>query len=242
MLTDLSGQVAIVTGASRGVGRAIAVRFSELGASVALFGRNTDALARTAELCAEHTAVAGTWSPELSDTDALAAAVREVNEQCGRIDILVNNAGVFYPDRVDSADPFDIDRMIDVNLKGLMHATRICLPYLKESCMARGRAVLINIASNAGRFGIPGEAAYCASKHGVIGFGEGLFQEERELGLKVCALSPGWIATEMVEDCGIDMDRAIRPSEVAEMASVVARWPAGSCPTEIRLYPQRDPR
>ena len=242
MLADLSGQVAIVTGASRGVGRATARRFSELGASVALFGRSRDALEQTAALCAEHTAPAGIWTPELSDTEELALAVRGVLEHCGRLDILVNNAGVFYPDRVDSADPFDMDRMLDVNLRGLMHATRLCLPHLKESCMQHGRAVLIFVASNAGRFGIPGEAAYCASKHGVMGFSEGLFREERELGLKVCALCPGWIATEMVEETGIDMDLAIRPGEVAEMAAVVARWPDGSCPTEIRLYPQRDPR
>jgi len=242
MLKDLTGQVAIVTGASRGVGRATAIRLSELGVRVALFGRDEAALAATAEICSAHSSLAGIWSVELSDTEELAAAIRAVNERCGQIDILVNNAGVFYPDRLDSADSFDIDRMIDVNLKALMHATRLCLPYLKESCMARGRAVLIFIASNAGRFGIPGEAAYCASKHGVMGFSEAMFQEERELGLKVCALCPGWIATEMVEECGIDMQRAIRPAEVAEMVAVIARWPDGSCPTEIRLYPQRDPR
>ncbi|MCB1219256.1 MAG: SDR family oxidoreductase [Planctomycetales bacterium] len=241
MLIDLSGQVAIVTGASRGVGRATAIRLSQLGASVALLGRNQAALERTAELCREHAEIAGCWSPELSDTEELAAAVHDISESCGRIDILVNNAGVFYPARLDSADPFDIDRMLDVNLKGLLHATRICLPYLKESCMARGRAVVVNISSNAGRFGIPGEAAYCASKHGVMGFSEGLFQEERELGLKVCTICPGWIATEMVEESGIDMDRAIKPSEVAEMVATVVRWPDNSCPTEIRLYPQRSP-
>jgi 3-oxoacyl-[acyl-carrier protein] reductase len=242
MLQNLNGQVAIVTGASRGIGRAIAVRFSELGASVALFGRNDAALARTAELCSEHTAPAGIWQPELTDREELGEAIRAVGEKTGRIDILVNNAGVFYPERVDSSDPFDWDRMLDVNLKSHMHATRIALPWLKESCMQYGRAVLIFISSNAGRHGIPGEAAYCASKHGIMGFSEGLFQEERELGLKVCALCPGWVATEMVEESGIDLDRAIKPAEVAEMAAVIARWPAGSCPTEIRLYPQRDPR
>ncbi|MCB1216629.1 SDR family oxidoreductase [bacterium] len=241
MLTDITGQVAIVTGASRGVGRAVALRLSELGARVALFGRNQAGLERTAELCAEHTPPAGIWTPELGNREELETAIHEVNERWERIDILVNNAGVFYPDRVDSADPFDIDRMLDVNLRALIHATRCCLPYLKESCMARGRAVLVNIASNAGRFGIPGEAAYCASKHGVMGFSEGLFREERELGLKVCAICPGWIATEMVEESGIDMDRALRPAEVAEMTALVARWPDNSCPTEIRLYPQRDP-
>lgn len=242
MLIDLKEQVAIVTGASRGVGRATAVRLTELGASVALFGRNQAALDRTAELCREHGEIAGIWTPELGNTAELEEAIHDVNASCGRIDILVNNAGVFYPDRVDSADPFDWDRMIDVNLKALMHATRICLPFLKESCMARGRAVLINIASNAGRFGIPTESAYVASKHGVMGFTESLFQEERELGLKVCAVCPGWIATEMVEDSGIDMDRALRPQEVAEMVAIISRWPDNSCPTEVRLYPQRDPR
>jgi len=124
-----------------------------------------------------------------------------------------------------------------VNVNGLMCVTRHARPHL----VAAGRGAVIQIASVAGRMSFSGGGAYCASKHAVMGYTEAVFEDVREAGVKVTAICPGFVNTDMVSGRGLLMDRMIQPADVATAALFVAGFPDTGCPTEIVLRPQRSP-
>ncbi len=235
---SLHGSVALVTGASRGIGRAIAEGLAAEGCDLGLVARRKRGLLKTARLCAESLAQAVPIQADLARKKAAEEVVRRTIDAFGRLDILVNNAGVMLRGAAHDADLADWDQTLEVNLRALMHLTRHALPHL----MRRPRSAVINISSIAGKMGFPGGGAYCASKHGVMGFSEALFEDVREHGVKVCAICPGYVRTELVSARGgLDPDRMIQPEDVAEAVLFVARFAHTGCPTEIVLRPQRTP-
>jgi ketoreductase len=231
----LSGKASLVTGASRGIGEAIARRFALEGARVLLAARDVEAIERTAaELTgsgAQAFAVACDVTRESSILSAVAAAV----ERFGTLDVLVNNAGLGGPTPLDDRDTdadARWDAIVATNLTAVFRVTRAASPHL-----SRGGRV-INMSSVLGRFGVPSYAAYCASKHGVIGLTRALALELAPRHITVNAICPGWVETEMarqgfrrfgsVEEGRsaaanmAPLKRVLEPEEIAGLAAYLA--------------------
>jgi 3-oxoacyl-[acyl-carrier protein] reductase len=184
----LEGKVALVTGASRGIGAAVARKLDERRVNLGLASRSGDDLGldAVAQPC------------DVRELDQLESIVAATVERFGRLDILVVNAGVGAYGRFLDLSLEHLDEMIDVNLKGTLYAVRAALPHLVES----GNADIVTIASEAGRRGLPYEATYCASKFGQVGFTRALDHELREHGVRCTNVCPGGVATDFALDQG----------------------------------------
>lgn len=187
---QLRGQVAIVTGASRGIGAAIAEKLGSQGATVALAARSAEGLSATAERVRAAGGIAATVPTDVTAPSALETLVARVNDEFGAIDILINNAGIESIGPFAELDIEEITALLMTNVGGLQILTRLVLPEMVD----RRRGKIINIASVAGWGGTPLAATYVASKHAVLGFSFSLRAEVRPYGVTVSALSPTWVA------------------------------------------------
>jgi 3-oxoacyl-[acyl-carrier protein] reductase len=199
----LSGRVAVVTGASRGIGRAIALALSNAGAVVAG--------------CALH-ATPGVASCDVRVADDVARFAEDVQRRLGPPDILVNNAGTVARARLDELSVEAWDDVVDANLKGTFLVTRAFLPLMR----ARGSGRIINIASISGRQGTAGLTAYCAAKHGVVGLTRALAEELRPDGLVANAVCPGSVDTEMLRTGRPGAKPDMSPEDVAGVVLYLA--------------------
>ncbi|MEU6910699.1 SDR family NAD(P)-dependent oxidoreductase [Streptomyces coeruleorubidus] len=200
MASNLTGTVALVTGASSGIGAATARELAEHGASVALVARRKD---RLEDLAAEIEKAGGTTlvvEADITDRNQAEGAVEQVVERFGRLDTLVNNAGLMLLGPVVGADAEEWDRMIAVNLQGLLYTTRAALPHLLRAAEQGPRQVadIVNISSQAGRAASKGYGVYNLTKFGVNGFTESLRQELAQRHVRVGVLEPGAVETELV--------------------------------------------
>ena len=190
-MSDLTGKVALITGASRGIGAAAARAFVARGARVVLAARRAAPLAALAE---ELGAAALAVACDVARHDEVAAAVASAVERFGRLDILVNNAGVIEPIAdLAAADPGDWARLIDINLKGVFHGMRAALPGM----IAQGGGTILTVSSGAASRPLEGWSAYCASKAGVAMLTRACDLETRAMGIRAIGLSPGTVATDM---------------------------------------------
>ena len=199
MTRRLDGTVALVTGASSGIGQATAVELAREGASLALVGQRAD---RLTDLAAQITAAGGkalALPTDVTDASAVAEAVERTAEELGRLDILVNNAGVMLLGPTPGADLNDWRRMVDVNLTGLMHTTHAAIPHLLKAANDGPRQVadIVNISSLNGRTAFAMSAVYSATKFGVNGFTEALRQELTRQHVRVAVVEPGSVDTEL---------------------------------------------
>jgi 3-oxoacyl-[acyl-carrier protein] reductase len=234
MLQDIAGNVAIVTGASRGIGRAIAIMLADEGCHVALMARSADGLEETAKMCRSKNAEALTVAVDIRDVDQLHRGVEDTVRKFGRLNILVNNAGVGLLESSLNADAAKYRKVIETNLIGSMNATVFSLPHIKQ----QGSGSIIFIASISAKITYAEGAAYCASKHGILGFAGCVFEDVRRHNIKVCSICPGYVDTEMVADIGLNKKEIIQPEDVAEAVRMVVKFPSNSCPTEIILRSQ----
>lgn len=198
-MRTLEGTVALITGASSGIGEATAVELSELGASVALVARRTD---RIDALAARLNASAGPGkavaiTADVTDEAQARAAVEQSVAAFGRLDTLVNNAGLMLLGPAVGADLSEWQRMIDLNVTGLMYCTHAALPHLLDAAASNAIADIVNISSVAGRVARNGSAVYNATKHAVGAFSEALRQEVARRHLRVSLVEPGGTATEL---------------------------------------------
>ena len=233
----LNDQVALISGASRGIGRAIATRLAKHGVGVALVSRNVEALEETARACGEFGNPVLTLPCDLENTESIQQLVSQATAKLGGLNILINNAGVTGPGSADSGDLEAWDLAIDINLRALMHLTRRALPEIEKASWG----AVINIASMAGRRPFGGMGAYSATKHGVVGFTHAMFEDVRERNIKVCALCPGFVATGMTSQMGLSVEKMIQPDDVALAVEFVLTYPDTGCPIEIQIMPQRSP-
>jgi 3-oxoacyl-[acyl-carrier protein] reductase len=233
MTSVLQGKVAFVTGASGGIGAAVARALSASGVKVALASRRGDDLG----LPDSHGLTC-----DVSDPDEVDASVGATVERFGRLDILVANAGVGAYGPFLELSREHLDEMIDVNLKGTLYAVRAALPHLLES----GEADIITLASEAGRRGLPYEAVYCASKFGQVGFTRALDHELREHGVRCTNVCPGGVAT----DFALEEGRGRKPEalagmmsaeDVAEVVMFVLTRPRNHRILETALRPMTEP-
>jgi len=189
----LTGKVAMVTGGGTGIGKAVSLTFAKSGARVAIASRNSSHLANIAE---EFKSLGHSPLPIQMDVrikEQVQGAVARVVETWGSIDILVNNAGLSGLSRMDDPDDSRWHNILETNLTGMYLVTKEVLKVLKDHSGGR----IINISSVLGKFGVAGYSAYCASKHGMIGFTRALALETARRGITVNAICPGWVDTEM---------------------------------------------
>lgn len=238
MRRDIRGSVALITGAGRGIGRAIARGLAEEGCDVGLMARSEGELEETARLCREQGVRALPFPVDLADGCALETAVRACVERLGGLNILVNNAGISEDGPATEADLDGWERMLRVNLLAAMQATRLALPHILQ---ANGGAVIF-IASLAAKFTAGGMAGYVASKHGLLGFSGSVFEDVRERDIKVCAICPGWTDTGMMDTSAFAREGVIQPEDVADAVRFVVTFPLSACPTEIVIHPQHRPQ
>lgn len=217
MTGPLAGGTAVVTGASRGIGRAIALRLAEAGADVALWARDATALQRVAaELTALGARVQAT-ACDVADPDAVNAAAELVRRALAPVTIVVNNAGTVLRKPTMTISDAEWRRVIAVNLDGTFFVTRAFLPDLTR---AGGR--VINVSSIAGREGTPLLAAYCAAKHGVVGLTRALAEELRAAKVSVNAICPGSVDTVMLREGMPGASPAMSPDDIARTALFLA--------------------
>lgn len=187
----LTGQTAVITGASRGIGAATARHLAELGANVVLAARSGEEIET---LAAEIGAKALALPCDVADWSQVQALVSRAAAHFGAVDILVNNAGVIDPiARLDQSDPAAWGQVVDINLKGVYHGIRAALPGMT----ARGSGTIINISSGAATGALEGWSHYCATKAAVLSLTRCTDKEYRDAGIRVIGLSPGTVATEM---------------------------------------------
>jgi NADP-dependent 3-hydroxy acid dehydrogenase YdfG len=192
-VAELEGKVALITGASSGIGEATAKALAKQGAKVALVARRGDRLAELAEAIERSGGEALPVEADVSDHGKVEALVGQVKGQFGGLHILVNNAGVMLLGPVDGADVEDWRRMLEVNLLGLLYCTREAMPVIRES----GGGDIVNVSSVAGRRATLGTAVYNMTKWGVTGFSEALRQEAMHSNIRVTCVEPGWVETEL---------------------------------------------
>jgi len=199
MTSQLTGTVALVTGASSGIGEATARRLAEDGASVALVARRRDRLEALAAEIEQAGGTALAVEADITDRTQAEAALQQSAERFGRLDILVNNAGLMLLGPVVGADPEEWDRMIAINAQGLLYTTHAALPYLLKAAEDGPRQVadIVNISSIAGRVAWNGYGVYNMTKFGVNGFTEALRQEVTKRHVRVGVLEPGGVTTEL---------------------------------------------
>jgi NAD(P)-dependent dehydrogenase (short-subunit alcohol dehydrogenase family) len=213
----LAGKVAVVTGASRGIGRAIATHFADAGARVALLARSADALAVASADIARRGGSAIAVRCDVSQSAEVAAAAAEVRAALGAVDIVVNNAGSVLRKPALDIDDAEWRRVLAVNLDGTFFVTRAFGPDL----VARGGRI-INVASIAGRQGTPLLTAYCAAKHAVVGFTRALAEELRGAKVAVNAICPGSVDTEMLREGLPGVAPDMTPDDIARTALFLA--------------------
>ncbi len=231
---ELKGKVALVTGASRGIGRAIALRLAQAGADIALIYASNGQAAQEAAGQVEALGVrALALRADVSDFAQAQAAYAQVKEALGAPDILVNNAGITRDGLAMRMSQADFDRVVQVNLNGAFYLTRAALP----DFVRRRSGRIINITSVSGLDGNPGQANYAASKAGLVGLTKALAREVASRGITVNAVAPGFVDTDMTAAMNPDtlaqalklvpMGRAAQPQEIAGAVAFLAGPDAG---------------
>jgi len=211
----LTGKVAIVTGASRGIGRAISLALVREAATVVLAARAIDKLKETAELVTAAGGKAHIIPTELTDEQSIKNLVRATSEGFGRLDILINNAGITHSAKLEETSTEDWDRCIRTNARAPFILCREALPLLRRS----EAAYIINIASVVGVKAYPLQSAYTASKHALRGMTMALAEELRGSNVRVHLLCPGGVDTELVQKVRPDIKKQdlMQPEEIAEL-------------------------
>ena len=189
---NVTGAVAVVTGASSGIGRSTALALAARGADVALAARREDLLEEVASLITQRGRRALPVSCDVSDLAQVEELQRRTQEAFGRCNVLVNNAGVPGGGPFAELTMEQIQRIVRTNYLGVLYCTKVFLPML----ITAGRGHVVNVASLAGRFAVPGSSVYSSTKHAVVAFSESLYYELAAMGIVVTAVNPGLVATE----------------------------------------------
>jgi NAD(P)-dependent dehydrogenase (short-subunit alcohol dehydrogenase family) len=211
----LEGKVAIVTGASRGIGKAISLALAEEAATVVIAARAIDKMNETAKLVTAAGGKAQIIPTELTDERSIKNLVKATGERFGRLDILINNAGITHSAKLEETLTQDLDRCLNINARAPFILCREALPLLKKA----DAAYIINIASVVGVKAYPLQSAYTASKHALRGMTMALAEEMRGTNIRVHLVCPGGVDTELVQNVRPDIKKQdlMQPEEIAEL-------------------------
>lgn len=233
--SPLRGHVALITGGSRGIGKAIATKLAQLGASVGLCGREPESLHTTAAELRKLPANVFAQPADVTKAADIDSLVRATESNLGPITVLVNNAGVGNPGfgPVQDKSEQDWDRVLDTNLKGAFLVSRaVALGMIQRRC-----GDIINISSLAGKNTFSGGALYCASKWGLQGFTGCMAEDLRQYGIRVSAICPGSVATEFAGRGPKDIGKVLTPEDVAHAVAMLALQGPQSFISEVHLRP-----
>ena len=239
-MTSSSERVALVTGGSRGIGRAIVEALAGRGHRVWFCGRSADGV-RTAEasLARAGAATVRGRACDVRDFKQVAALVAEIETTDGRLDVLVNNAGLGHFAPVDEMEPERFREVIEVNLLGPFHGIRAAAPLMKRG----GGGWIFNISSLAAKNAFAGGAAYNASKFGLVGMSEAAMLDLRHDGIRMAAICPGSVATEMRTTLRAEpQDWMLRPEDIARVVTDLLDFPERALPSLIEIRPSRPPK
>jgi 3-oxoacyl-[acyl-carrier protein] reductase len=226
-------QVAFITGASGGIGRAIAMRLADMGFDLFITGRNEEKLKVLTENL-EEKGVSVAYDPvDLADEQAVPALNHAFLKNFGRLDVLVNNAGMAVSKPFEEVTVEDWDLIMKVNAQAPFFLTQALVPMMKK----RGKGVIINVSSVVGRLGYPKQSAYGASKHAMHGFSKALAKELQPYNIRVHVVAPGGVDTELVERMrpDIDKDALMRPGEIAEIVGFLVQFNGNAVIDEINV-------
>ena len=212
----LTGKVALVTGSSSGIGKAIALRFGEEGASVVVAARNAEGCEKTARAIRQKGGVARVIQTDIRHEGQVDALFERTVQDCGRVDVAVHNAGIFGGKRIAETSTEAFDEVIRVNLRGTFLCCRAAFKQMKK----QGGGMIINVSSVAGVQAWAGTGSYSASKHGVMALTRALADEGRPFHIKVSAICPGGVAEDLVDASESDIlqSEKISPFDIAETA------------------------
>jgi len=233
-MESLTGKIAIVTGGTRGIGRAIAERLLEEGCRVAICGRTQATVDRAVAEINQPGALFGA-AADITQPSRVEHFFAAVDGRFGGLDILVNNAGEGVFRKVAEMTVDEWHRNIDLNLSGAFYCAHAALARFAR----RGGGFIVNISSLAGRNPFSGGAAYNASKFGLNGFSEALMLDHRYDNVRVCSVMPGSVDTQFGGGSAADTGWKVAPRDVAEVVSVVLRMPARTMVSEVQMRPSK---
>ena len=249
MAEDLTGTVALVTGASSGIGEATAANLAARGAAVALVARRTDRLEELASSITGSGGKAVTITADVTDREQAIQAVETTVEQLGRLDTVINNAGVMLLGPIVDAPVEEWDRMVDLNVKGLLYVAHAALPHLLAAAEDGPRRVadLVNVSSVAGRVARNGSGVYNATKHAVGAFSESLRQEVTGRHVRVSLVEPGAVSTELASHNRPEVQEGMKQRfaamermeavDIAEVVEFIVTRPRRAAVNEVLIRP-----
>jgi NADP-dependent 3-hydroxy acid dehydrogenase YdfG len=210
----LENKIALITGGGSGIGRGIALAIAQEGANIVVCGRRKQKLDETISLVRELNVEGLAIQADISIDLDVQRVVQQTLNHFGQIDILINNAGVFMGKQVYQTEPDDWDKVMAINLRGVFLLTRRVLPYMRE----RRSGHIINISSESGMDYYDGDGVYGTSKHALNAFNEYVQRENQDFNIRVNAICPGMVVTEMTEnDQGLIHDRCLYPEDIADL-------------------------
>jgi len=234
----LQRQVAVITGAGRGIGAAIAGKLASLGASTVLCGRNRGPLESTAARIQAAGGRAGVEECDVADLRSVEGVAAHVRQNFGRVDILVNNAGIGgFGGPLHEMPPQSWDQVLNTNLRGVYYCIRAFAPMMIQA----RRGDIINISSLAGKNALPNGAAYAASKWGLNGLSYSVAEELRTYNIRVAVICPGSVDTELSPHAGKDAAKMLKPEDVAHVVAMLVTQLPQSFASEILLRPTQKP-
>jgi NADP-dependent 3-hydroxy acid dehydrogenase YdfG len=232
----LNGKIALITGANRGIGLAIAQHLAALGASLSLTARDGNRLDAVARELQSRTKVVGIVA-DLTSPAEVASIVLKTEQSLGPVEILVNNAGVGSFSPIQDASEEDWDNMLDTNLKAVFLLTKAVAPGM----IRRKNGHIVNIASLAGKNAFAGGAIYCASKWGLLGLTQCAAEDLRAHGIRVSAVCPGSVATDFSPHGKKDPSKMLQPDDIAHAVEMIVTQEPQSFISEVLLRPTQKP-
>src|SRR5688500_8311145 len=232
----MAGRAALVTGGSSGIGLAIARMLGEQGYGLTVSARRPEKLDEAVKTLTDAGFDAHAVAANMGDEDGVKQVVGAHRERFGRMDVLINNAGVGIGGPIADHETKKLDIQLGVNLRGVYLTLRESIPMLKEAGGEHGKALVVNTASIAGKFGQPWLAAYSATKHAVVGLSQAAHGELAESGIQVTAFCPGFVDTPMtgwVE--GVPPEAMIQPEDNAEAVRFLLRTPPACIVPEVQF-------
>jgi len=235
-MNKLKDDIAVITGASRGIGRAIALAFSEKGINLALFGRDKTKLSEVKEDCEKFGLNVLIFSGDVGNEQFVNSSIDEVMNKFGKIDHLINNAGIAHFGKFIDSSLTEFKEQVNTNLYGVYNFTKAVLPDM----IRKRSGSIINISSLAGKNGFVGGSLYAATKHGLMGMTKCLMLEVREHNIRVASVCPGSVGTDLILNTALSPlypEKILSPSDVAEVVLSILNLPPRALISEVEVRP-----